>query len=151
MISIELLSKATDEALGEVKGWVCNLAEQLPPQMLVPTLLGFIGLKLAEIAKTSQFGATYWDMRPVTMGPGDPVLLVDRQNQGMVRKVVLWIDNASGGPTPYIRVSKGATNFTSGGVRLNAGQSNELGEVPPNVQLWGSASVAINAYVVEWA
>lgn len=147
----DILNSSMEEMLGDVRRWMKQATCELSPPEVVPTLLSGIYLKLCELAKTSSFGNNYYDIRPVTMNPTDPVLLVDRQNQGMVRKVVLWIDNASGGPTPYIRVSKGATNYASGGVRVNAGQSNEMGEIPPNVQLWGSASVAINAYVIEWA
>lgn len=147
----DVLNSAMEETLGDVRRWMKSATCQLEAAEVVPTLLSGIYLKLTELAKTSSFGNNYYDIRPVTILPDQPVLLVDKQNQGLVRKVVLWIDNASGGPTPTIRVSKGATNYTSGGVRVNAGQSNELGEIPPNVQLWGSSSYAINAYVIEWA
>lgn len=152
MLKLEDLNRVTEE-LADIPRWMDQWLCQLPtPQLAVPYLLGYIALKLSSLEKTGQFGANYYDIRPVTLGDGTgPKLIIDKQSQGLVRKAVLWIDSATGGPTPIIRVSKGANSYTGGGIKVNASQSNDLGEIPPNVQLFADANTAINGYIIEWA
>ena len=93
-------------------------------------LLAGIFLSMREIATSANFGNTRFDVRPVNLNT-TAIKILDRDEvTRKVRKVSLWIDSASGGPTPTIRVGKGSTSPNGGGVRVNAGQVNELGEVP---------------------
>lgn len=114
-------------------------------------LLSGIFLTLREIAEASSFGNVRFDLRPVSLNTV-PIRILERdETTRRVRKVSLWVDSASGGPTPTIRVGKGTTSVNGGGIRVNAGQVNEIGEVPADVELWAAASTPINAYIIEHA
>ena len=113
-------------------------------------LLSAIFLTLNDIKNASNFGLTKFEINPVALDT-IPVKILVVDTQGRVRKVSVWIDSASGGPAPTIRIGKAATSSNGGGIRVIAGQVNELGEVPPDVELWGASSTAINAYIIERA
>lgn len=146
----KLLTRARDFFDNKVVPWwtetVCRLPKEIQP-FIIPFLLSAIYLQLREMADGMQFGANSLRIQPVTLGPV-PVKLVDRDIDGKARKVQLWVDSASGGPFPLIRISTGATGTAGGGISVIPGQMNDLDMVPANVTLWGAADSAINAYVV---
>ena len=107
-----------------------------------------IYLKLEEMADAMSFGAHDFAIEPITLTT-TPIKILEKNIGGRVRKVDLWVDSATGGPTPTIRVGTAASGSGGGGVRVSAGQVNPIGEVPPNVELWASASTTINAYVLR--
>lgn len=110
-------------------------------------LLAGVLMSLQELLKTATFGANQFSIESFTL-TSDPQKILERDINGRVRKISVWVDSASGGPTPTIRVGTGATSANGGGVRVSAGQVNEIGEVAPNVELWAAANTSINAYVI---
>lgn len=143
------------EASGEffmrkVIPWVDELCRSTQhPNRLAAYLLGGIYLKLGELVDSATFGANYFRISPYVLAP-TPVRILEKDPDKRVRKISVWIDNASGGPTPTIRINQGSG---SGGFRVNAGQVNEIGEISPDTELWGSSTLTagINAYVIERA
>lgn len=151
-----VLNESRTLLLKDVRKWVTDLAcgeFKDNPAQLVPMLLGLIALRLGQMQQTSKTGSAYWRITPVSIpaSTATPVKMLEKQTDGLVRTVLLWVDNASGGPTPTIRVSTAKGSTSSGGIRVNAGQSNELGNIPPDVELWAISSTAIQAYVIEYA
>lgn len=113
-------------------------------------LLAGIFLKLGKMAQTMTFGANKWSITPFTLDT-TPKKILEKDINGLVRKISVWVDSASGGPTPTIRVGGSATSANGGGVRVSAGQVNEIGEVPPGTELWAASSTSIAVYVLERA
>mgnify|MGYP001580414555 CR=1 FL=1 len=147
----DLLDGLREEITDVISPWVYKIVCSLPQEYqrhFDRVLLAGIYVKLSELTRASAFGQNGFNIRPVMLGT-TPIKLVERNNQNLVRKVTIWVDAASGGPTPTIRLSTSGTTSASGGIRVNAGQANAIGEVPPNQELWGSASTSIAAYVVE--
>lgn len=143
------LLKENSELLNDVQQWVQKLAcAQDNPALLVPSLLGLIALRLAQLQ--SPFGSNYYRITPVNLTT-DGQVIVDVQSDGLVRKVIIVVDNPSGGPAVTIRIGTSKGNTTNGGIRVNTGQSTELGEVHPQTKLWAAASSNICAYVIEYA
>ena len=115
----------------------------------VTYLLGAIFLTLRQLLEESKpFGMTSYRISPIQL-TSIPQRIVERQPEGRLRKVSFGIDSAVGGPTPTIRFGNGSVSATTGGVRLNAGVINDLGEVPPDVELFAASSTDIAAYVIE--
>ncbi len=113
-------------------------------------LLAGIMLKLDALTESSTFGQAKWNLTAYNLTT-TPQKILERDLTGKVRKVSCWLDSASGGPTPTIRVGQSATSSSGGGVRVSAGQVNEIGEVGPSVELWAASSTAIAMYVIERA
>ena len=120
------------------------------PELLLAYLLGGIFLQLKELREASSFGTNYFNIVPFELGTV-PIRILEKEPNGLVRKVSFWIDSASGGPTPTIRISRSGSSTAGGGIRVNAGQVNELGEVPPGTELWAAASTTIVGYIIERA
>jgi len=144
------LNDGRDYLLGRVKPWlegiVCDIS---PPALVVPLILSGIYLKLVELVALQQGGEVY-DIQPVTIPAANQVvLLLDNDSNGRVRDVSVWVDAASGGPLPTIRISKDASGSGGGGVRVSPGTSNELGKVPANVKLYVSSTAAISMFVIS--
>ena len=135
---------------GKVQRFLCDLQNKFGGQNVAPMLLAGIFLQLRELNDAVNFGATKFDIRPVLLTT-TAQKIVERDVEKRVRKVSVWIDSASGGPVPTIRIGKSASSSNSGGIRVNAGQVNELGEVPPDTELYGVASTSIQIYVIERA
>lgn len=144
--------------LGDVRKWLTDLAcgdLKDQPAMLTPLLLGVIALRLGQLVNNRAVGASYYRITPFTLG-NQGQRIIEKQNDGLVRTVMLWVDKASGGPTPYLRVGTQKVDMQagqtgSGGIQVNAGQQNELGNVRPEVEMWAASSVQINAFVIEFA
>lgn len=148
----DILAENRHLLLADVQKWLSDLAcndLQSTPQLLVPGLLSLIALRLGQM-QNNRVGANYYRITPVLLTT-DGQRIVEQQPEGLVRKVILFVDNASGGPTPTIRVGTNKGGTASGGVRVNAGVGSELGEVPPFVELWAASTVNIQGYVIEFA
>lgn len=133
--------------LEKVKPFVDRLGCEFGEMNLLYLLAG-VWFELREIKEAIQFGYTRFDILPVSLNT-TAVKILQREINGKPRKVSIWVDSATGGPTPTIRISKGAGGTSGGGFRINAGQLNDIGEVAPDVELWGISTTAINAYVIE--
>lgn len=113
--------------------------------------LQLIAMLLDELRRTASFGTHYYRLTPVQLSTAVKQV-VDKNTQGLVRKVDIWVDNIVGGAVPNIRVgTQGSVSSDRGGIRIVAGQMNELGEIPPDVQLYAIASSNIQVYVIEKA
>lgn len=144
----EMLAQMKTDLVDRLGPWLFDMVCKMPIGMQANfdrVLLAGIYLKLAEIARGSTFGSNYMRITPVTLGTS-PVKILERDTRNLVRKVTVWVDSSVGGPSPTIRVS---ASGDGAGMRINAGSSNVIGEVPPNQELWASSSTAIQAYVVE--
>ena len=116
-------------------------------------LLGAIHISLRQLVhlmSASQFGLAYTRYSPVNLDT-TPIRIVSKEQSGRLRKVAISIDSPANGPTPTIRFGTSGVTSSTGGVRLNAGIVNELGEVAPDVELWAASSTPIAAYVIERA
>ena len=154
----KVLVENRELALGDVQKWVTDLAcrdMKDMPQMLVPTLLGLIALRLGQLVKAQTTGANYYRITPFQLG-NEGQKIIETQPDGLVRTVLLYIDTGSGGPTPYIRVGTQKVNMSagqkgSGGISVDAGRVHELGNVRADTELWAASSVTLTAYVIEFA
>ena|SRR3990167_4656518 len=142
----ETLSFFKNRAVPLANELFCMARDNVPLAMLYA--LSGIYLKLAALQQASTFGANKFSIEPFTLTTTPQKILV-KDISGRVRKVAVWVDSASGGPTPTIRVGIAASSANGGGVRVSAGQVNEIGEVPPSVELWAVASTSIAVYVLE--
>lgn len=152
---IALLKDIGAELETQIQPWldkyICALDHQHQAHFDRQLLMGIL-MKLTEMSRSASFGSNYFRITPVSLTAGGAAQrLVSRETQDLVRKVSVWIDAASGGPTPTIRISTGSSGTGGGGIRVNAGQVNELGEVPSNQELWVSSTATINLYVIERA
>lgn len=150
-----LLNELGAELETKIQPWldkvVCKLDHQHQAYFDRQLLMG-IYLQLAKIARASAFGSTYFRISPKALtANASAIKIIERDSQDLVRKVSIWVDAASGGPTPTIRIGTSATGTGGGGIRINAGQVNELGEVPSNMELWAASTATINLYVIERA
>jgi len=155
-----VLAENRDMVIGDVQRWITDLAckdlkEQ--PHLLVPSLLGLIALRLGQLVNNQVVGAQYYRITPFTLGL-EGQKIVEKQTDGLVRTVMLFIDKGSGGPTPAIRVGTQKVNmaagqYGSGGVALDAGRAHELGNIRPETEMWGACNVAagLPAFVIEFA
>lgn len=149
----ELLASMKDESTGKILPWLYDVVCKLDPtsqRNFDRALLGGIYLKLSEISRSSAFGSNYFRITPV-QADTTPQKIIERDTRNLVRKVSVWVDAASGGPTPTIRISTSGAGTSTGGIRVNAGQVNVIGEVPPNQELWIASTTALNCYIVEVA
>ena len=148
-----LIEKLTEDFKKAVIPWwqevYCRLSKD---ERLLSTnfLLAGVLQELHKLRNSLNFGSNYFNITPYTLGPTSTKIL-ERENSGRVRKVTVWVDAASGGPTPTLRIGTSDTGSGGGGFRVNAGAMNEIGEVPPHVELWAASSTAINVYVIERA
>ena len=153
----DLVSQATlDDLVNAVTGRTKKTIDDLYCQLSVQDgrkmpayLLFFIAAKLVDFGKSVSFGSNYFRISPYTLTT-EPVLILDLEPAGLVRKVSLAIDLATGGPAPSIRLSTGASNSGSG-VQLTPGQFNEIGEIEPKTKLYAASTANVNCYVVERA
>ncbi len=142
------LTAAKDYLIGKVGPWANDVACALPPGLVIPTLLSGIYLKLAELVELSQ-SAGIMDIQPLTVTGGSPsVMMLDVDPAGRSREVTVWIDLATGGPMPTIRISKDASGSGGGGIRVTPGQVNELGKIPGNIKLYIGADADTQLYVM---
>ena len=149
----DLLGTMKSELVDKLSPWLYAIVCKLDPRQQVHfdrVLLAGIYLKLSEIARGSTFGSNYFSIKPVTAGT-DPQKIVERDSRNLVRKISVWVDAGSGGPTPVIRISTSGSGSGAGGVRVNAGQVNVIGEVPPSQELWIASNTPLNCYIVEIA
>ena len=145
--------------LADVQKWVSDIAckDLDNPTLMVPMLLGLIALRLGQLVKNQATGSNYYRITPFTL-KNEGQLIVEKQNDDLVRTVLIFIDKASGGPTPTIRVgtSKGSAG-AGNGVSVDAGKAHELGNVRSDVELWasvfvsGNTSFTLQCYVIEFA
>ena len=144
--------------LSDVRKWLTDIAcgdLKDAPNLLTPMLLGLIALRLGQLVNQKTPGANYYRITSFTL-QNEGQRIIEKQVDGLVRTAFLWVDKGSGGATPYIRVGTSKVNMVagqigSGGIQVNAGQSNELGNVRPETELWAASSIAIMAYVIEFA
>ncbi len=157
----KILSENRQLMLADVQKWISDIACQdlQSPQaiaQLIPMLLGLVSLRLGQLVNNQATGANYYRITPVTLKL-EGQRIVERQTDGLVRTVLLFIDKASGGPTPTIRVSTSKGGAQTGGISVDAGQAHELGNVKADIELWASVYVSSNsaftipAYVIEFA
>ena len=154
-INFNVLERATNFFNKEVIPWYrdmsCGLNEKLAPH-LGHLLLAGIYLSVLRLLEVQQFGANQLDIRAVKLvASADATRIVDTERNGRVRKVTLWIDAATGGPVPTIRISTSGSGAAGGGIRVLPGQANALGEVPASVKLYAASSQNVNLYVLEVA
>mgnify|MGYP001578137874 FL=1 len=148
-----LLDSMKEELVSTLSPWLYGIICKLPPEYqphFDRVLLSGIYLKLASIERASAFGTNYFRITPYTLS-STPQKILERDAQQLVRKVSIWIDAASGGPTPTIRISTLGTGTGGGGIRVNAGTVNELGEVPSTTELHGASTTSTVIYVIERA
>lgn len=113
--------------------------------------LGAILLSLRQLLEESKpLGMAYYRITPIQL-TGTPKKVVEKQPEGRLRKVSFAIDSAVGGPTPTIRFGNSSVSATAGGVRLTAGSIHDLGEMPPDMELYAASNVDIAAYIIERA
>ena len=139
-----------DEARRFLRDEVIPFSDQFGCQhdnMALLHLLTAIWFELRGLATSFNFGATRFDVHPVTFETNSKRIL-EKSRDGKVRKVAIWLDSAVGGPTPTIRVSKGGS---TGGFRINAGTVNDIGEIAPDIELWATSTANINGHVIERA
>lgn len=152
-LTADIYRQLTEEMRERVMPWwqefQCRLDKSVQPWADRLLLAGIL-TELRELRHALNFGANYFRMTPAALNT-TPTKLVEKEPSGRVRKVSIWVDAASGGPTPTIRIGTSDTSVNGGGIRINAGTVNEIGEVPPGTELWGASSTAINVYVIERA
>ncbi|TAL42409.1 MAG: hypothetical protein EPN91_08500 [Salinibacterium sp.] len=154
----EVLAANSELMMGEVRKWLNDLAcgdLKNTPALLNPLLLGLIALRLGQLVNNKAQGSNYYRISPFQLTK-EGQKIVERQQDGLVRTVLLWVDKAGAGPTPYIRVGVNKMNMVagqqgSGGIQADAGKQHELGNVRPEVELWAASSVDIWTYVIEYA
>ena len=137
MASNTILQRATDFIETRVIPWWSELACRLPNgqgQFAVPFLLAAIFLQLREMTEGQKFGSNSFRIDPFTLG-AEPVRILEADPASRMRKVQIWVDAATGGPLPTIRVSTGASGTGGGGIRILPGQMNDLDVVPANITL----------------
>lgn len=147
----EILRENREALLGDVRKWVTDIACQdlnSNPAVLVPSLLALNALLLGKLHQAQQ-GGNFYRITPFRLG-AEGQKIIEKQNDGLLRTVIVVVDNASGGPTPTIRISENKGGTLSGGIRINAGQGTNIGEVPADKELWGGSDTAISAYVIEF-
>ena len=152
-----VLTENRELLMGSVAKWLSDIAcnEIDNPALVVPDLLALIALRLGPLVHNQATGANYYRINPFQLGT-EGQLIVQKQTDGLVRTVLLYIDSGSGGPTPYIRVGTQKVNMVagqtgSGGISVAAGRAHELGNIRAETELWAASSVALNAYVIEFA
>lgn len=150
MTNADILADNLEDLQGDIIKWVdalaCNLVN---PASLNPYLLALIALKVGQ-TNNNQFGSKYYRITPFNLTT-DGQIVVDKEPNSLVRKVIIVVDSAISGPTPQIRVGTSKSGAASGGIRINSGQGTELGDVHPLVQLWAASSTPLAAYVIEYA
>lgn len=154
----KVLAENRELLLGEVQKWITDIAcrdMKDSPNLVVPTLLAGIMLRLGQLVNNQAVGANYYRITPIQLG-NEGQKIIEKQQDGLVRTVLLVVDKGSGGQTPYIRVGTQKMNMVagqqgSGGISLDAGRAHELGNVRPDTELWAASSVTIMAYTVEFA
>ena len=130
--------------------FVCNLDGERK-QFAERYLLSHILFKLQELIAALNFGSNVFRITPYTL-TSDPQRIVEREPNGRVRKVSIWLDPGSGGPTPIIRVGTSDTSANTGGIRVSAGTVAEMGEVHDKAELWAvCTNTSLNVYVIERA
>lgn len=144
------LERASEYFQKKAVPWVDGIKKCVNPEFLIAYLLGGILLQLKALTEAATFGSHYFKINAFTLTTV-PARIIEKDPQGLVRKISFWVDSAAGGPTPTIRISQGASSSNGGGIRINAGQVNEIGEIPHGTELWASASTSIVCYVIERA
>ena len=130
---------------------VCKWPEDLRG-MVVPLMLGGIFMKLNELVERLGQGSTYFRITPFVLVAGDSAIkVVQKETQGLTRRVFVWVDSAIGAPDPVIRIGTSRASSSAGGVALIPGQSNEIGKIPYDTELWMSSAQNITVYIVEEA
>lgn len=146
------LRRARDFLETRVIPWWQEVVCKLAPAQAISLLLTAIYLQLREMGEQQQFGGTYLRITPYALvANGAAVKVLEKESQGRLRKVSIWVDAATGGPLPTLRISTGATSAAGGGLRVLPGSPNELGEVPFATELWASSTAAVTLYVIERA
>ncbi len=143
------LTAGRDFLAGKAKPWLENfVCDITPPALVIPLLLSGIFLKLVELVAAMQ-GGDQFDIQPINVAVANQnYQLLDADTRGRTRDVSVWVDSASGGPLPTIRISKDGSGAGSGGLRIMPGQVNELGKVPPDTKLFVSATQPIAMYII---
>ena len=144
----ELAETLMDKPRRIIDELMCSMKH---PERLPVYLMYFIAAKLAELGTQASSGSNYYRISPYKLEANKPVLILDLEPAGFTRKVGFWLDAATGGPVPTIRVSTNGSVAGGGGIRILPGQVNDLGEVPPTVRLYAVSSYEINGYTLERA
>ena len=149
----DIVSRGGEYLRQSVVGWtdefVCKVLQARQANAPVYLLSG-IYLKVCELVNAMGFGNNFYRITPVSLtAGGEPEPICDVQSQGRVRKISIWVDIATGGPLPIIRISTGASGSSSGGLRIAPGTVSELGEVPANTRLYVASSQDVTMYVIE--
>jgi hypothetical protein len=126
-----------------------NCSNAFDPANVEAYLLAAILKELVDL-NASGVGGTKFEITPYTLTTVAQKIL-PKEPQGRTRDVSIWIDAASGGPTPTIRIGSSSVSAGGAGVRVNAGQVSELGRIEPNAELYAAASTDMNIYVIERA
>lgn len=132
-----------------IKGNVVEMAKALAEQKgcdgaMVILLTGIL-VKLQELIDVNELGTRRFDIRAISLG-SVPIKILDRDPSSQGREVSIWLDPASGGPTPVVKISTSG----AGGFRVNAGEVSELGRVPAETELWGvCTNTTISGVLIE--
>lgn len=150
----DTLSRAKD-TLEHVTGWwqkiVCSWPKDLQDRASTILLAG-IFLSLRELIERIGQGGNYFRITPfVLVANGPAVRVVEKDVNGLSRRIFAWVDSAVGLPDPRIRIGTAKSSVNAGGVQLTAGVANEVGKVPPNTELWMTSDVGLTIYIVEEA
>lgn len=151
----DLFSRAKDFLEHRVEPWwqkiVCAWPEA-EQKFAIPILLAGILLSLRELIERIGSGGNYFRISPfVLTANAPPVRVVDKETNGLSRRIFAWVDSAIGLPDPRIRIGTSRSSVNGGGVQLTPGVANEVGKVPPNTELWMTSDVSLTVYIVEEA
>ena len=137
-----------------IPGWkelACSLPSNFTPDIVKTYLLASIFFSLRDFVDAVGQGGNYFRIHPIALKANTPTRVLEKDVNGRVRLIRIWVDSLVGLPDAVIRVGTKNSSVTSGGVRLTAGIANELGKVPDNTELWMSTDVNVTVYVVEEA
>lgn len=151
----DALARAKDFFETRVHPWwrdvVCQWDEE-NRKLAVPLLLAGIFLSMRELLERIGQGGNYFRISPYKLtANAAPIRVLEKEPNGLSRRVFVWVDSAIGLPDPRIRIGTAKSNVNAGGVLLTPGVANEIGKMPPNNELWMSSDVTLNIYLVEEA
>ena len=142
---MERLKKALAATMGWVDDWICALTAAHLPNAEV-YLLGGIYEKLDALAAAQPTGLGL-TITPYTLGT-DGIRILEKDTLDRVRDVSIWVESATGGPLPVLRIGLSGASSTAG-VRVIPGQVNDIGIIPADTELFAASSVAITIYVIS--
>lgn len=149
------LSRAKEFFETQVHPWwrdiVCKW-DDTQQKFAIPLLLSGIFLSLRELVEKLGQGTQYFRITPFALvANASPARVLQKEPNGLARRVFVWVDSAVGMPDPRVRIGTAKSSVNAGGVLLTPGIANEVGRMPPNTELWMSTDVSLTVYVVEEA